>query len=365
MENIQSVLEQAVQFGVFGTNNKYISFEYEKPAAAAVTNRENALVVTASDPEISEDFVGKIVYLNENNQTCTTKPLIVKTINEKNTHQFKHLSFLGEISQYRRIIPYLQTFLLSRNEKFSAFPKFHYGAVSSTLDNDDALNVLEYPEEFVRGPQLWDLEHVSVVLAQLGVFHSSSYNAKSKDPNVFFPQLRRLYEVNYCNMDALKDMDADTLGADLPNGSIKTMLTGKTEPISVICIGSVNPKKILFRYENGKPVCAKFVDLFGARYTSPAFDLMNVLYLHTSQQVRETHWDRCLQVYYDALSGEITDSGVYLPKLSEIQKDFKINSVISYLIGSKVLPWYFERETADQILTTIRNDIYNRFFRVQ
>jgi thiamine kinase-like enzyme len=76
------------------------------------------------------------------------------------------------------------------------------------------------------------------------------------------------------------------------------------EPTAVLCHGDFCSNNILF----SEGLAVKFVDLQKASYASPAMDLSFFLYLNTSPETREKHWDDLLESYLGRLDPECSPS---------------------------------------------------------
>lgn len=344
-QNIESVLHQAFNFGSFGTNAKYQSFKCEDQ-------------MPSTDIELNQDLTGTVIFTNDQGIEIS-KDLVIKTINEECSYSFKHLAFLSEISIRRRILPYMEKYSSVK----SHFNHFYYGTVSSTTDNDDAVIILERLQNVQQSPQFWDHRHLFVAMEFLGKFHGISYSAKSKDPIVFLPQLRRIHEINFSSFGSsnitLKLANSYSFNGRLEY-YIKDNLAKKPEPLSVICLGITNTAKTSVQYDlAGDPVSIKFEDLFGARYAPPAFDLMNILYLCVDQKTRVKYWNEALQLYYNTLIDNI-DQKNDIPLFVEIQKDFKFYSLLAYVTALASLAKSLNDKTFNAIMNDIENDILSR-----
>jgi hypothetical protein len=57
--------------------------------------------------------------------------------------------------------------------------------------------------------------------------------------------------------------------------------------------------------QNGRPVELRLIDFQIIRYASPVLDVLQYLFLATTKELRDEHFDEFLNVYYEALSGFI------------------------------------------------------------
>lgn len=111
------------------------------------------------------------------------------------------------------------------------------------------------------------------------------------------------------------------------------------EPLSVICHGNWNRDTLLFQYdEHRRPFDATAIDYSTLHYGSPALDLSSFLYMSTTQQVREAHWDDLLDTYCVALAGSVPP-GVRVPCRSEIDAELDEVAVNGLATASFILPF--------------------------
>jgi hypothetical protein len=124
------------------------------------------------------------------------------------------------------------------------------------------------------------------------------------------------------------------------------------EPLAVLCHGDFCRNNILFRYDSGKPCDAILFDLQQVKYASPATDLSVFMYLNTSSELRNQHWDDLFGEYHTTLTrnlARIVGCSVeeLLPDygLEQFQKDFVQHGFYGYMICSFFLgQMMFDRE---------------------
>jgi hypothetical protein len=116
------------------------------------------------------------------------------------------------------------------------------------------------------------------------------------------------------------------------------------EPLAVLCHGDFCRNNILFHYNSGKPCHAVLFDLQQLKYASPAIDLSLFMYLNTSSELRNQHWDDLFGEYHATLTrtlARILGCSVeeLLPDygLDEFQKDFAAHGFYGYMICSYFL----------------------------
>jgi hypothetical protein len=120
------------------------------------------------------------------------------------------------------------------------------------------------------------------------------------------------------------------------------------EPLAVLCHGDFCRNNILFRYDSGKPCDAVLFDLQQVKYASPAIDLSVFMYLNTSSELRNQHWDDLFGEYHANLTRTLACIlGCSVEELSpdygldEFQKDFVAHGFYGYMVCS-----YFLGETS-------------------
>jgi len=116
------------------------------------------------------------------------------------------------------------------------------------------------------------------------------------------------------------------------------------EPLAVLCHGDFCRNNILFRYDSGKPCDAVLCDFQNVKYASPSIDLSLFVYMNTSSELRNQHWDDLFGEYYATLSRTLAcilgcSVEELLPDygLDEFQKDFVAHGFYGYMICSYFL----------------------------
>lgn len=199
----------------------------------------------------------------------------------------------------------------------------------------------------------------------IGRFHGLSYAAKKKDMNAFLQVVNLLqfkwdrdFMVKWKDMFYLNgkrgvmplieaNQSVDLFRAFLKNYEdpvkfIET-LCAPEEPDAVICHGDFNRNNLLYRYDkNGHPESVKLFDFQTPMYALPATDIAFFLYLNTTQELREKHWDDLLRLYYDGVKSVVPD--MEIPKLN-----FKKCAAYPYIICSFFLPFLVSDEEIDLI----------------
>jgi hypothetical protein len=124
-------------------------------------------------------------------------------------------------------------------------------------------------------------------------------------------------------------------------GQLIVELLEPKEPLAVLCHGDFCRNNIVFRYDSGKPCDAVFFDFQQVKYASPAIDLSFFMYLNTSSELRNQHWDDLFGEYHTTLTrnlARILGCSVeeLLPDygLGEFQKDFAEHGLYGYMLCS-------------------------------
>lgn len=75
------------------------------------------------------------------------------------------------------------------------------------------------------------------------------------------------------------------------------------ESAVVISYGDANQNNSMYRYdENGKPIEICLFDWQLARLASPIIDFLYFIFICTTKQLRDAHYDSFLKVYHEHLS---------------------------------------------------------------
>ncbi|XP_022176935.1 uncharacterized protein LOC111038226 isoform X2 [Myzus persicae] len=251
-------------------------------------------------------------------------------------------------------------------------PNFFYGRnkCSELIENDliviENVNALGYC--LSNEKVFLDYEHLTVALQTIAKFHGLSYTAKHvKDLSAIHEIVENVHKVQIESNDQwmaqsefikkcgkrglgrLLERDADKyrdhvhirLMNELLGDADKTFIQTleAREPLSVVCQGDYLRYTLLFLYdEHGHPSDATSVDFGTVHYGSPALDLSSFLYMSTTQQMREAHWDDLLDAYCAALANAV-QPGVRVPDRAEIDAEMAATAVNGFAKASFTLPF--------------------------
>ena len=279
--------------------------------------------------------------------------------------------FHNEIHMYTEVIPFMEEFLRKRRVDLlgEIFPKCYYAECGATFVGGRDIIVLEdmVPRGFTPSVErlVLDYDHCAVALRQLARYHAVFYGLKKLETSRFHAMVKNIRarnlgqsshgDMNYLYktttyrgvkyLEARQEMDQATLDR-LKNRLEHAWqhlvdLTQPKEPLAVLCHGDFCRNNILFRYDSGKPCDAVLFDFQNVKYASPATDFSLFMYLNTSSELRNQHWDDLFGEYHATLTRTLASIlGCSVDELSpdygldEFQKDFVAHGFYGYLICS-------------------------------
>lgn len=310
----------------------------------------------------SEIKFGHIVYRNQAkaNEERISASFALKT---KPTisllEDFVIAQFFNEITFHVRALPFLQ----QQGDVQPLLAKFYDSFVRSSAQGTEFVLIFEDLKSqgfrMHERHSFLDVDHLLLMLNRLGRFHSYSYRAKGQDLKGFQALGRWFHDAqgelahrwpNFMDSHGLRGLkplrhdpryssQLATIEKYLQNSGdfIRQWNTSEQDqPMSVLCHGDYLRGNIMFRYENGRPVEQKMIDLATPRLASPAIDLGGVLYLNADQQTRNQHWDRLIDAYYEGLI-EVFGRDE-MPSRDSILNEFKVRALYAYFIASYFLP---------------------------
>lgn len=123
--------------------------------------------------------------------------------------------------------------------------------------------------------------------------------------------------------------------------TMKPLMTPK-EPLAVICHGDFWNNNILFQYEDGAATAndVMFIDFQGARYASPALDLLTFLYSSSAPGLTQAHFDEFVETYHSSLAEMMRTFSPSAPEitLAQIKQEINEHSLFGYLLATMLLP---------------------------
>lgn len=172
-------------------------------------------------------------------------------------------------------------------------------------------------------------DHVYLVMKALGKYHANSYALKDQQPEKFqefasnctelqfWPDdemYRKIfYEPIHTLYDALSGEENAHLLAKVkevfekePYDIYIDVLKEARGPDAVIIHGDTWQNNTMFRRDNNqKPIEVCFLDWQLSRLASPIIDITYFIFLSTTKELRDTHYNDFLKIYHQSLSAHI------------------------------------------------------------
>lgn len=278
--------------------------------------------------------------------------------------------FHNEIAFYSTIYPefkkYQEEHSIERVDAFVSLPKCHYAQDNVLILEDLREDGYEMPDR-VKG---LSLDQIKMVLIELAKFHGLSLGMKFKHPEkfrslrdqisegIFRKEYKQWYE-NYYGTLTSNAIQMVTDGIpERPKYITKikdfcknffddfTTLVATETLLSVLCHGDCWTNNVLFSYKsNGELSQTVFIDFQLMRYGSLTLDLVYALYLSVPYQLRRTHKNDLIQVYYKNLVKQLRLYGPFPTELKSeenlwhlIQQDLIKFSKFSLYTGMDMVP---------------------------
>jgi len=309
--------------------------------------------------------------------------------------------FHNEIHMYTEVIPFVEEFLRKRQVDLMGeiFAKCYYAEIGAACVGGRDIIVLEdmVPRGFTPSAErlVLDYDHCAVTLRQLARYHAVSYGMKKLETSRFHAMVKNIRtqkfgqsshgDISYFfkttsyravkYLEGRQEMDQATVDR-LKNrlehaGQHLVELMEPKEPLAVLCHGDFCRNNILFRYESGKPCDAVLCDFQNVNYASPAIDLSVFMYLNTSLELRNQHWDDLFGEYHATLTRNLArilgcsvDELLLDYGLAEFQKDFVAHGFFGYMICSFFLPKMMEDQKDRVDLAPVLKKNVNEFGRI-
>ncbi|XP_070494997.1 uncharacterized protein [Chironomus tepperi] len=250
--------------------------------------------------------------------------------------------FEREMKFYEHFIPGLQVL-----SSISWAPKIY-------LAKADYFIVLENLRDYQLYPSItnvWDYDHFVVAIKTLAVFHASTVIYEEKCGPLTNDELKLLEEVAYPQ----KEGHIRYKGVEMGIATLQKLITlipkYKNSPKladiiqafpdvlrnifkfvessnvyrNVILHGDIWVNNVMFKYEDKKPVEAKYIDFQFARYAPPAMDLATFFYASSTVDFRKKHLKDLLDIYCETMENELKINNIPISALPrvEILKSFK------------------------------------------
>jgi len=282
--------------------------------------------------------------------------------------------FHNEIHMYTDIIPFVGEFLRKRMTDLlgEIFAICYYAESGAAFVGGRDVIVLEdvVPRGFTPSAErlVLDYDHCAVALRQLARYHAVFYGMKKLETSRFHAMVKNIRAQNFAQsspedinyffkttsyrgvkyLESRQEMDQATLDR-LKNrlehaGQHVVDLLEPKEPLAVLCHGDFCRNNILFRYDSGKPCDAVLCDFQNMMYASPAIDLSFFMYLNTSSELRNQHWDDLFGEYHVTLTRTLARIlGCSVEELfpdyglDAFRKDFVAHGFYGYMVCSYFL----------------------------
>jgi len=92
------------------------------------------------------------------------------------------------------------------------------------------------------------------------------------------------------------------------------------EPLAVLCHGDFRRNNVFFRNDSGKPCDSVLFDFQTVTYSSPTIELSLFMYLNTSSEIRNQHWDNLFGEYHATLTRTL--AGILRCSVEELLLDY-------------------------------------------
>lgn len=231
-----------------------------------------------------------------------------------------------------------------------------------------------------------DLNHVALVMQELGKYHALNFALKDQKPDVFrklsdikdvffdsvmnegfgtyFNTLidkakNTLDEGDICREKLEEFRDFETLGKFLVSGE-------EAEPYAVITHGDCWNNNTLYRYVDGKPSEVCLLDWQIARYSSPVLDLVYYIFCCTEASLRHRHFHTFMHIYHGSLSEFLTELGSdpellfpYQALQDQLKKFGKFGLMMSLMVIQAMVMQPEETPDLDEVARLMEEDPHN------
>ena len=237
---------------------------------------------------------------------------------------------------------------------------------------------------FRNGPRNeMDFPHLKLMLKTISEYHATQYamrilqdpmletlkqeliTLRWKEPEdspknlfefVYPPAVERMFDYldrhpEMCNTTQMKE-EVDIMRSRFAKDPVALLELFREDDkkFSLILHGDYNRNNVLFQYspENPEtPISLRMIDFQEVRYASPAIDIFFFLYMSTSAEFRESHWDDLLRLYHENVWNhlkELVKCDDSDPRLQDYSyenflKHFKRFAFYGAMVAIQFLPW--------------------------
>ncbi len=320
---------------------------------------ENDQKYSAKEGNFSTMIFGRIKY-RKGNENRYSGSLILKQMPQKEKINSDTVTsqMTNEIFFYTHVLPFLSSY----RKIDSIFPEFFDSLLEINSTKKEAILILENLQEIgfrmSDRKSFLDFDHLSLMLRKLGNFHAVSYKAKKENPtrfrtlcdlfaNTYVGTVRKYSEsfskLGKYGLRGLKQnkqfreriLNIERRFDSLPQFVDQLYLADKYDLTAVLCHGDFLSTNVMFKYNGGKPVDLKIIDMANCALASPVVDLALVLYVNADQEMRDDHWDDLMDEYHAGLEEYFPDQN--LPSRRDILAQFEDKSFIGYIVASYFL----------------------------
>ncbi|KAF6207233.1 hypothetical protein GE061_018474 [Apolygus lucorum] len=299
----------------------------------------------------------------EEDSTISRKTIVVKIQPKEQGErdlQGSDNQFFAEVTMYREVLPFLGVF------EMDIFPNFIYGEASRGADPDNDIVIMSdlTSEGYVTTPGIFlDTDTFKLTLRRLGEFHGYSYRAKRSrlsqtqtlgltllskkelpkdEDDMSQPIWDRGFNAakKQCNSSQLLDKVRKKMGS-YGNEDLWNAFRKPKEPFAAFIHGDFNRNNLLFKYVDDKAVTVKFIDFQMSKYSDPSVDLAFFLYMNSTQETRDNHWDDFFKIYWEGITSIEPEPGF---TYEGFMKNFASRALFGYLPCSFFLPMMLDTE---------------------